>query len=190
MNRTKILVISGLVMLGFGVGLIFHVMQSQAVSATDIIQPPAYVIKSSDPNTNVITGMPDELLIPSLKMDIQIIPGYYNKATQTWNVTLDKVQYATITPEPNNVGGSTFLYGHYRPEVFAYLHTIKSSAQAIVKTTNGHTFTYQLSTIITTTPNDDTVFTYQGPPVLTIQTCTGLFFQNRQFYTFKLMQVV
>jgi sortase (surface protein transpeptidase) len=190
MKITKISLIIGLVFLTFGVSLILYIFSSQAVSASDIIQPPAYQLTPMQSNTSEISGMPNELLIPSLKFDLTVIPGYYNAKSQTWNVTLNEAQYATITPEPNDLGGDTFFYGHYRPEVFAYLHTIKSGAQAIVKTTNGHTFFYQLSSIKTTTPYDDSVFTYKGPPILTIQTCTGLFFQDRQFYTFNLMKVV
>jgi hypothetical protein len=123
-------------------------------------------------------------------MDLPIIPGYYDKQTQKWTLTLNEVQYATITPEPNDVAGNTFLYGHYRQAVFARLHTIPANAQAIVKTSNGHIFYYQLSGIRVTNPGDDSVFTYRGAPILTIQTCTGLFFQNRQFFTFSLQKVV
>jgi len=190
MKITKISLIVGLVFLAIGVSLILYIFSSQAVSATDIINPPEFKISQSAPNDTEIIGMPDELIIPSLKMDLKVIPGYYNAKTQTWNLTLNEVQYATITPEPNDLEGDTFFYGHYRTEVFAYLHTIKGNAQAIVKTTNGHTFYYQLSSIRTTTPYDDSVFSYSGPPILTIQTCTGLFFQNRQFYTFNLEKVV
>jgi LPXTG-site transpeptidase (sortase) family protein len=169
--------------------LLIYIIRSQAVSATNIVQPPSYSTPVT-PKVNEIEGEPVELLIPSLNMDLPIIPGYYDAHAQIWTLTLSEVQYATVTPEPNNLEGNTFLYGHYRQAVFARLHTIPSGAQAIVKTSNGHTFYYQLASIRTTNPGDDSVFTYRGKPILTIQTCTGLFFQYRQFYTFNLQKVV
>jgi LPXTG-site transpeptidase (sortase) family protein len=189
MKKTNLAVIIGLVMLAIGAGLLVYIIRMQAVSATNIVAPPnnlaAAALKASE-----IQGQPTELLIPSLNMDLPIIPGYYDAHTKSWTLTLNKVQYATITPQPNNVEGDTFLYGHYRSEVFARLHTIPANAQAIVKTANNHTFYYQLSSIRTTNPGDDSVFTYKGKPILTIQTCTGIFFQNRQFFTFTLQKAV
>jgi LPXTG-site transpeptidase (sortase) family protein len=189
MKKAQLAVIAGLIMLIFGAGLLIYIIRSQAVSATNIVQPPSQTIIST-PKTHEIEGQPVELLIPSLNMDLPIIPGYYDSQSKIWTLTLSEVQYATTTPEPNNVEGNTFLYGHYRKAVFARLHTIPSGAQAIIKTSNNHTFYYQLSNIRTTNPNDDSVFTYRGAPILTIQTCTGLFFQYRQFYTFTLQKVV
>jgi LPXTG-site transpeptidase (sortase) family protein len=188
MNNTKVTAIVGLIMLVFGTGLLIYIIRSQAVSATNIVPSPSHMIAST-PKANEIQGQPIELLIPSLNMDLPIIPGYYDSQAKIWTLTLSEVQYATITPQPNNVEGNTFLYGHYRRAVFARLHTIPPSAQAIVKTSNNHTFYYQLSDIRTTNPGDDSVFTYRGKPILTIQTCTGIFFQYRQLYTFTLQKV-
>jgi LPXTG-site transpeptidase (sortase) family protein len=122
-------------------------------------------------------------------MSLPVINGYYYPATKQWTLTLSDVQYATITPPPNNASGNTYLYGHYRSEVFARLHDIKIGANAVIDTTNGHVFTYQLESVRSTVPTDDSLFHYQGPPILTIQTCTGTFFQYRQLFTFKLVSV-
>jgi len=180
--------IVGLIMLAFGAGLLIYIIRSQAINATALVQAPFHTIATT-PIANEIEGQPVELLIPSLNMDLPVIPGYYNSQSKIWTLTLSEVQYATITPPPNNLEGDTFLYGHYRQAVFARLHTIPVNAQAIVKTANNHTFYYQLTSIRTTNPGDDSVFTYKGAPILTIQTCTGLFFQNRQFFTFALQKV-
>ena len=188
MSKTKRAAIAGLILLLVGSGLLIHIIRSQAVSATNIVAPPS-AVTAQQSKPNEIQGQPTELLIPSLNMDLPVIPGYYDARTKAWTLTLSEVQYATITPQPNNLEGNTFLYGHYRQAVFAWLHTIPSGAQAIVKTSNGHTFYYQLASIRTTDPGDDSVFTYRGKPILTIQTCTGLFFQYRQFYTFNLIKV-
>jgi hypothetical protein len=35
-------------------------------------------------------------------------------------------------------------------------------------------------------PTDATLFEYKGKPILTIQTCSGVWYQNRQLFTFDL----
>lgn len=146
--------------------------------------------KPAAQNSGYIGGTPVRIQIPSLNIDLAVIPGYYNAKSQTWTLTTNKVQYATITPEANNQAGNTFLYGHYRSNVFANLHRIQSGASAIITTDNGHKFTYTLSAVHVVSPSDSaSVFNYQGAPILTVQTCTGLFFQNRQLFTFDLSGV-
>jgi LPXTG-site transpeptidase (sortase) family protein len=139
---------------------------------------------------SVVTGGPVRFQVPSLNMDLPVINGYYDSNSGAWTLTKNKVQYAAITPAPNNESGNTFLYGHYRKQVFARLHTIQPQSQAIVTTDNGHKFYYVLQNVETVSPADSAaVFNYQGAPILTVQTCTGLFFQDRQLFTFKLERV-
>ena len=173
----------------FGFFLILYIIHSQAVNSNSIIKPTTYVVKTDPSIANEISGVPKKLIIPELNINLPIIPGYYNQKTQTWTLTVNMVQFATITPEPNNVEGNTFLYGHARAAVFANLHNISPDSEAIVETTNNHSFYYKLTSIKTVTPYNDSVFEYSGPPILTIQTCTGLFWQNRQFFTFSLVKV-
>jgi LPXTG-site transpeptidase (sortase) family protein len=188
----KKLLIEALIGIILIVGGIFLWNQRLNFEVTDSQPPiPAATQRiAKAPAKATLEGQPNNISIPSLNMSLPIINGYYNTVTKQWNLTLNEVQYATITPPPNNASGNTFLYGHYRPEVFAYLHLIKIGAQAIVTTTNGHTFTYQLAQINVVSPTDDSLFAYQGPPILTVQTCTGLFFQNRQLFVFNLVGAV
>lgn len=180
----------GMLLLAGGVALLIEIYRSRVSDLA--IAPPtdvAVVTQHTQATPGYIGGEPTRILIPSLHIDLPVIPGYYNKQTRTWTLTTNSVQYATMTPEANNQGGNTFLYGHYRSNVFASLHTIQSGAQAIIQTSNGHTFYYQLSGVRVVSPGDsDSVFKYTGAPVLTVQTCTGLFFQNRQLFTFNLIR--
>ncbi len=137
------------------------------------------------PSPTLVTGSPVEIAIPSLKMDLKVIPGYYNAKTGDWNLTLDKAQFAEPSVQPNNEGGNTLIYGHYRPEVFAYLHLIKPGARAVITTDNGYQFTYTFQNSVAFDPTDTSIFAYQGAPRLTIQTCSGSFMQNRQMYYFQ-----
>lgn len=185
----NIVVILGVVLLVGGAALLLDIYRSRA---TSMVAAPSIstTTVAKKPSASAIAGNPVNLQIPSLAMNLSIIPGVYNAKTGEWTLSLDKVQYATVTPEPNNQSGATFLYGHYRSEVFARLHTIKPGSEAIVTTDNGHIFTYKLNGVQVVSPSDSAqVFNYSGKPILIIQTCTGLFFQNRQLFYFDLEKV-
>lgn len=139
---------------------------------------------ATTPAVPVFSGSPVELIIPSLHFDLQVVDGYYNPKTGGWNVSNTQAQFATPSTEPNNISGNTLLYGHYRPEVFAYLHLIKPGATATIKTDNGYSFTYTYTNTQAYDPSDTTIFSYSGAPRLTIQTCSGTFMQNRQMFYF------
>lgn len=189
LNR-KLLVISfGTALLAGGMIMLVMLYRTQANSivANPNVLAHATPIKHTP---EVISGDPVSIQIPSLGTDLNVTPGVYDPQTQQWTLTLDKVQYATMTPKPNNESGNTFMYGHYRSNVFASLHTIKMGAQAVVKTENGHTFYYHLTGAKVVKPSDSAdIFNYRGKPMLTVQTCTGLFFQNRQLFFFQFDKV-
>lgn len=148
------------------------------------LETPATIVHQATLKPTAITGHPVRIVIPSLDKDLQIIDGVYNKNNGEWTLSLDKAQFATISAQPNNLSGDTFIYGHYRREVFATLHTIQPGAQVYIDTDNGYRFTYTFTKTETKQPNDVSIFTYEGAPRLTIQTCSGAFFQNRQFFYF------
>ncbi len=136
-----------------------------------------------------ITGKPMRLLIPSINMDLSITDGVFDSRTGQWTLSLDKVHYALMTVQPNDKQGNTLIYGHYRPKVFARLHTIQPGALVSVETENGHTFIYRFTGSQVVSPADTSIFSYEGKPILTLQTCTGAFMQNRQLFSFDLVEV-
>jgi LPXTG-site transpeptidase (sortase) family protein len=135
-----------------------------------------------------ISGTPSHIAIPAVDISVDVEPGYYNKSSQTWTLSLTKAEYATITPPANNGGGNTFIYGHNRWAVFYKLLKVQPGDEAIVTTTNNHTFVYKLTGRHDTSPNDTSLFRYQGPPILTLQTCSGLWYQNRSLFVFNLVK--
>ncbi|MCW1908795.1 MAG: sortase [Candidatus Saccharibacteria bacterium] len=137
-----------------------------------------------------ISGKPVRLVIPSLNVDLQIADGIYNAKDQTWTLSKDKAHYALMTPEANNQEGNTFIYGHNRREVFASLSKLNVGETVTVHTENGHQFTYAFRSAHETSPTDDSLFSYQGAPILTLQTCSGLWYQNRYLMTFDLVEVI
>jgi LPXTG-site transpeptidase (sortase) family protein len=136
------------------------------------------------PSPTLVTGRPRTVSIPSLNINLQVIDGNYDRKTGEWTLTLNKAQFATPSVQPNNQTGNTLIYGHYRPQVFAYLHHITTGAQATITTDNGYTFTYTYQNTEALNPADTSIFAYRGAPRLTIQTCSGAFMQNRQMYYF------
>jgi len=134
---------------------------------------------------NSISGKPVGLNIPSLQINIPVIDGQYDPATHGWTLSLNKAQYFVDSAQPNNVGGKTFIYGHYRREIFASLHNIQPGASLSLTTYNGYRFNYQFASSFTIEPSDLSVLDNTAQPVLYVQTCSGVFFQHRQIFSFK-----
>jgi LPXTG-site transpeptidase (sortase) family protein len=141
------------------------------------------------PPVRVVSGKPVRIQVPALHIDLQVIDGQYNAQSKTWTLTKDKAQYAANTPLANNAEGNTFIYGHNRKQVFSTLNRIKPGDEAIITTDNGHIFTYKFRAAYETNPSDDSLFAYKGAPILTVQTCSGLWYQNRQLFTFNFESV-
>lgn len=136
-----------------------------------------------------IVGTPIRLLVPAAEIDITVDNGYYDQQNQTWTLSEDRAYYATLSNKINNKEGNTLIYGHNLPSVFAALPQIQLGDKAYVYTDNGHKFTYSLHSTTETIPSDDSLFHYEGRPILTLQTCSGFWYQNRQLFFFKLEEV-
>ena len=145
--------------------------------------------KNAPAKVATVSGTPIHIDIPSVDISVDIEPGYYDKKSQTWTLSAVKAQYATITPPANDGGGNTFIYGHNRLAVFYKLLKIQPGDEAIVTTSNNHKFVYKMTSQKVTKPTDDSLFHYQGPPILTLQTCSGLWYQNRSLFIFDLQEI-
>jgi LPXTG-site transpeptidase (sortase) family protein len=146
--------------------------------------PVTVVSRQLKPET--IAGKPVRLQVPSLGIDLAVADGAYNQADGSWTLSKDKAHFALPSAPANNEAGNTLVYGHYRKEVFESLHTIQPGATAVITTDNGYTFTYIYTRTETVEPTATEIFGYQGAPRLTLQTCTGRWFEHRQFFYFAL----
>ncbi|HTE22217.1 MAG TPA: sortase [Candidatus Limnocylindria bacterium] len=192
MKITRLINLIGGTLVLAGTVVVLYGMYARSANARVQAQPQITAQNSVRPQIteeNVIQGEPAELAIPGLGIKNSVIAGVFNSQNGQWTLTLDKVQHAIITHTPNDSRGVTFLYGHNRPEVFARLPQIQPGAEAVIKTKNGHTFRYRFKDSRTTSPADVSVFEYDGPPILVLQTCTGVFFQHRQLFTFEFVGV-
>lgn len=161
-----------------------QITQAASTSNEPIVTQPTVVSSPS-----ISTGKPTSLSIPSLNLNLAVADGIFNPKTGQWTLSNDKVHYALKTVQPNDKQGNTLIYGHYRPGVFATLKSIKPGSEVYVKTDNGLTFTYVYTDNRVVNPSDGSVFDYQGKPMLTLQTCTGRFMQNRQLFSFDFVSV-
>jgi LPXTG-site transpeptidase (sortase) family protein len=156
------------------------------VSASPFIGTAAALPETVKPT---IEGRPVRIEIPALSIDLPVVDGHYNTTRRSWTLSNDKVHYAVMTALANDKAGNTFVYGHNKVGVFRTLSRIKLEDKAIITTDNGHRFTYSFNGALETVPTDDALFHYQGEPILTVQTCSGAWYQNRQLFTFSLESV-
>lgn len=140
-------------------------------------------------DSEAVSGRPTHLTIPSVHVDIAVASGNYNSDTKTWDVSNDKAQFASITPEANNKVGSTFIYGLNIDQVFSPLDGLVLGEKALIQTDSGHLFTYTLSSIENVSPTDTSAFEYRGPSVLTLQSNSANWYEERRLFIFNFAEV-
>jgi LPXTG-site transpeptidase (sortase) family protein len=143
----------------------------------------------SDSGQPVVAGKPVHLRIPSVNIDIPVADGLYNAQNGKWTLSTDKAHYAVMTPIANNTEGNTFIYGHNRKSVFARLLNVKPGDKAYIETDNKKVFEYTMREHTDVEPTDVSLFLYEGKPILTLQTCTGTWYQDRRLFTFDFVKV-
>lgn len=137
------------------------------------------------PYKTILSGRPIRVVLPDQGIELPVDPGYFDSATNSWTLSGYRAHYAMVTKLANNHDGNTFIYGHNNNYVFGHIKTIQKGQKALVYTDNNYLFTYSYSSTVGVGPDDTSVFDYSGPPILTIQTCSGNWNEIRQMYTFK-----
>jgi LPXTG-site transpeptidase (sortase) family protein len=190
-RKLRLLTKLGIAMVIIGLALVIFSVLSVWNSQRSAAKPQPFlrIVNNAAPKVEgvpTVSGTPAHLSIPSVGIDLDVIPGYYYPSTQSWTLSLDKAQFAVMTAKANNKAGDTFIYAHYRLHVFYTLPKVEAGAEATITTDNGHTFTYVFQSSTVTTPDNTELFSYKGKPILVLQTCTGVHFQNRQLFVFSL----
>lgn len=149
------------------------------------------------PAVKVISGVPVRIVIPGSSwlgqvVDLPVDKGYYDASTGEWTLSGYHAQFMTISSLANNVSGQTYIYGHNNDYVFGALRHVTPAvgAQALLYTDTGHVFSYSFTSVTSVAPDSTAVLDYHGPPILTVQTCTGSFNEVRTLYTFTFDKVV
>lgn len=144
-------------------------------------------VEESSPG--LVSSKPVHLQIESANVDIEVVDGAYDPVKVEWDLTRDKAHYALVTPEVNNQVGNTLIYGHNLPGVFASLDDAQKGDIAQVTTEDGSVFSYTLKSIKDVDPTDTSLFEYRGDAILTVQTCSGTWFEKRRLFTFEFTEV-
>jgi LPXTG-site transpeptidase (sortase) family protein len=193
--KPKYLAITGTLLISSGlIGIVPVILeQNSAAQAAPGVHAaatstPTQVIQGH-PAPNVASGHPARISIPSVGIDLPVVDGFYNQKTGDWTLTDTDAQFATITTEPNTAAGQTFIYGHATNRVFGPLLNAKLGTTATITTSNGYKFTYTLRSTERSAPTNTSILGYQGAPRLLLQTCQGLWWQNRQFFIFEFTKV-
>ncbi len=141
----------------------------------------------ASPYKKIMAGRPVRVVLPDQSIDLPVDPGYFDPANNSWTLAGYRAQYAMVTKLANNHDGNTFIYGHNNKYVFGHIKTIQPGQKAIVYTDNNFVFTYVYKSTVGVGPDDTSVLDYSGPPILTIQTCSGNWNEVRQMYEFKFL---
>jgi LPXTG-site transpeptidase (sortase) family protein len=165
------------------IGLLRRPVSAQSAAAINQPLTPMVIKKE------IIAGKPTRLTVPKIGTDLIVEEGHYNPADQSWTLSGYNAHFAMPSVLANDTQGNTFIYGHNNAHVFGPLKALVIGDRVQVFTDAGHTFTYSLQQIAEVKPDDTTTFNYEGPPVLTIQTCSGSWHEKRQLFTFKLEKV-
>jgi LPXTG-site transpeptidase (sortase) family protein len=136
-----------------------------------------------------IGGTPTRIVVATHAIDLPVIQGAFSATTGEWTLTNNKAQFATNSSVANNKAGNTFIYGHDIPQVFKRLASLQPGETAQVYTDTGYIFTYRFRSAIDVAPSDTSIFDYNGPSILTLQTCSGIWSETRHLMTFDFIEV-
>lgn len=171
-------------------------MFTQVVSPPPAIavqpQPPLVVVKQPIPKPQprpAIQGIPTHITVPSLGINLNVQVGHYDPATGDWSLDLVNAYYAAYSLPVNESNGTTLIYSHAQAGLFDKLPLITEGSEAIIHSDTGYVFRYVYQSVRQVDPTDTSVFVFDGPPTLVLQTCVGDWSQYRALFSFKLVSV-
>jgi len=135
------------------------------------------------------SGTPTHVTITALGIDLNVKPGNYDPATNDWTLDNSDAFFATPSALVNDTKGNSLIYGHAIHQIFGKLPQLTVGSELIVTTDNGHLFHYLYSEHHDVDPTDTSIFSYNNPPTVTLQTCGGGWDQVRSMYTFNFQKV-
>jgi hypothetical protein len=177
--------------LSFGWYILQSPQQVAAMSSGSAIHDTAPTLQTTF-KLKLIMGKPVRIVIPDSGIDLPVDQGDYNPNDGSWTLSTERAQYAMNSTLANNSMGNTLVYGHGTDAVFGKLGATAPAvgAEALIYTDNGHIFSYSFQSARDLTPADTSLFDYQGPAILTVQTCTGYFSEWRTMFQFGFNKVV
>lgn len=133
------------------------------------------VVAPLEVRRQAVQGVPVRVVVPSVAIDLIVKPGSYEPERRQWTLDDSSAFFADRTVPANDNNGTTLLYGHATDAVFRRITQIQSDATATVHTDTGATFRYSFTSSQQISPQDTSILTSAGPPILALQTCSGPF---------------
>jgi LPXTG-site transpeptidase (sortase) family protein len=179
------------ILLSIGVWGSSQLVQEYTPAPVYTTQPVIALPKKEVLSQEVISGHPISFSVERLGINLPVNDGTYDVQTKEWTLSDDAVYFATLTTEPNDTRGNTFIYGHNQPQVIEPMKDIQVGDVVTIKTSNGHTFryTYTHDSIVAPT---FTAALKENPetPQLTVMTCEGIWSETRRMMYFDLLEVI
>jgi LPXTG-site transpeptidase (sortase) family protein len=156
---------------------------------TEVISPEVQV-----QNVKVATvvdhtfGKPVWVSIPRLSLGVNVEAGSSDRDGRKWTLSWTKAYYATVSAIPNDLAGNTVIYGHNVKEVFGRTEDLKIGDRLFIRTDKGLLVTYRFFSSFDVDPSDTSIFDYQGKPIVTLITCSGILDQKRRLMQFELAE--
>lgn len=174
------------VFVGLPAWLLISMQPTPQVRANVLPPRPVAVVQKQE----LLAGQPASVSLPRLGIELQVIDGQYDKSSDSWTLSEDKAQFATVTTPPNNETGNTFIYGHNTDAVFAPLTKLQPGDEAIIRTTNGLVFIYTFNSAKLVKPDATSTLASTPAPTLTLMTCEGIFSEARRVAVFDFEKVL
>jgi LPXTG-site transpeptidase (sortase) family protein len=158
---------------------------SRSQAAVALVEPPVEAEREVVlEGERCIQGYPKRIVVPSAGVDLLIIPGSYDEASHSWNLSDDKALFANVTSLPNTKGGNTVIYGHNTWPVFKRLENLNVGDSAYLYTKEGYIFEYKLKLAKKVMPTDTQILLPRDDIRLSLLTCSGFLNEKRQLFIF------
>lgn len=125
---------------------------------------------------NLRGPQPTEILIPSAKIDLPIIPAQIRDGV--WEIPEDSAGHLYTSSRPAE-GGNIVVYAHNKSHLFGPLKQVQVGDVISLVTDKNTTFDYTVETVKTVSPEQIAEVAPTDHEVLTIYTCTGFLDSQR-----------
>ncbi len=138
---------------------------------------------AAETQTAMSFGMPVSLVLPRLGVSLQVQPGVYSAASQTW--TLDSEHAFYMQSAQGITGHTPIIYGHNIPAVFRKLDGVAQDELLKITTQDGRQLLFKYVGDRTVQPNESAALRADIPNSVLLMTCTGSHFQKRRILQFE-----
>jgi len=171
---SKYFILSGLILLIFGIYLVWKGNSQQSLSFNS---PPQLQEGSSVDGNITVSIKPVLIKIPSIDKELQIMPSKI--VNNSWESTKKGVSYLETSPIPGEMGNS-IIYGHNYPNLLKNLTQVKVGDEIAIVFENGVEKKFEVMFTQEVGPNQSTILNATGDRRVTLYTCSG-FLDSKRF---------